>query len=187
IILVNSSCGGMASGACSQEIRRSGETGGFNLVRVVRGFCCSQKRSGWVQLRTSRAGLAAIRDSVKKSGRRDSCSSFRRVNTQHRRTDGGGDWLRDRRHTALGPGLLESVYRDCLVIELQANGVTCEVEKFVSITYRGQRVPVCFQLQRPERPRGTQACRPTGFVRGEKSAATWHPPPRRMRKDFLFS
>ena len=43
-------------------------------------------------------------------------------------------------HTALGPGLLESVYRDCLVIELQANGVTVEVEKFVSITYRGQRV-----------------------------------------------
>jgi len=43
-------------------------------------------------------------------------------------------------HRALGLGLLESVYRDCLVIELQANGLAVEVEKFVSITYRDQRV-----------------------------------------------
>lgn len=43
-------------------------------------------------------------------------------------------------HDALGPGLLESVYRDCLVIELRANGLRVEVEKRVAILYRGQEV-----------------------------------------------
>ena len=43
-------------------------------------------------------------------------------------------------HNALGPGLLESVYRDCLVIELRANGLTVEVERRVSVVYRGQRI-----------------------------------------------
>jgi len=43
-------------------------------------------------------------------------------------------------HDALGPGLLESIYRDCLVIELRANGLTAELEKRVSIVYRGQQV-----------------------------------------------
>jgi GxxExxY protein len=43
-------------------------------------------------------------------------------------------------HHALGPGLLESIYRDCLVIELIAGGLTVEVERCVPIDYRGQRV-----------------------------------------------
>jgi GxxExxY protein len=43
-------------------------------------------------------------------------------------------------HDALGPGLLESIYRDCLVIELMANGLKVEVERCVPIEYRGQRV-----------------------------------------------
>jgi GxxExxY protein len=43
-------------------------------------------------------------------------------------------------HTALGPGLLESVYRDCLVIELIANGLLVEAERRVPIVYRDQRV-----------------------------------------------
>ena len=43
-------------------------------------------------------------------------------------------------HTALGPGLLESVYRDCLVIELTALGLDVKVEERVPIVYRGQRV-----------------------------------------------
>ena len=43
-------------------------------------------------------------------------------------------------HKALGPGLLESVYRDCLVIELRANGLTVEVEKRIAVIYRGERV-----------------------------------------------
>ena len=43
-------------------------------------------------------------------------------------------------HTAMGPGLLESVYRDCLVIELTCNGLSVETERSVPIYYREQRV-----------------------------------------------
>jgi len=43
-------------------------------------------------------------------------------------------------HRMLGPGLLESVYRDCLVIELTLAGLTVSVEHCVPIAYRGQRV-----------------------------------------------
>jgi GxxExxY protein len=43
-------------------------------------------------------------------------------------------------HTALGPGLLESVYRDCLLIELRCNDLSVEMERAVPIHYRGQRV-----------------------------------------------
>ena len=43
-------------------------------------------------------------------------------------------------HSTLGPGLLESVYRDCLVIELRIRGVRVDVEVRVPIIYRGQRV-----------------------------------------------
>lgn len=43
-------------------------------------------------------------------------------------------------HRALGPGLLESVYQDCMVIELTANGLYVVREHRVPIEYRGQRV-----------------------------------------------
>lgn len=43
-------------------------------------------------------------------------------------------------HTALGPGLLESVYRDCLMIELRCSGLSAEMERSVPIHYRGERV-----------------------------------------------
>lgn len=43
-------------------------------------------------------------------------------------------------HTALGPGLLESIYRDCLAMELVANGLLVEAERPVPIFYRGERV-----------------------------------------------
>jgi GxxExxY protein len=43
-------------------------------------------------------------------------------------------------HTAMGPGLLESICRDCLVIELVANGLLVEVERRVPVFYREQRV-----------------------------------------------
>ncbi len=43
-------------------------------------------------------------------------------------------------HTALGPGLLESIYRDCLVIELTLAGIHVSCEHPVVIEYRGQRV-----------------------------------------------
>lgn len=40
----------------------------------------------------------------------------------------------------LGPGLLESVYRDCLLIELRANGLRVERERRVSLKYREQLI-----------------------------------------------
>ena len=43
-------------------------------------------------------------------------------------------------HTALGPGLLESIYRDCLFIELTLAGIQVSREHPVTIEYRGQRV-----------------------------------------------
>ena len=43
-------------------------------------------------------------------------------------------------HTALGPGLLESIYRDCLIIELVANDLLVESERRVPIVYRDQRI-----------------------------------------------
>ena len=43
-------------------------------------------------------------------------------------------------HRTLGPGLLESVYRDCLIIELRAENLRVEHERRVRLDYKGQRV-----------------------------------------------
>ena len=43
-------------------------------------------------------------------------------------------------HRALGPGLLESVYRECLIIELRAAGLQVESERRMHIRYKGHRV-----------------------------------------------
>ena len=43
-------------------------------------------------------------------------------------------------HTALGPGLLESIYQECLFIELTLAGVPVSREHPVPIDYRGQRL-----------------------------------------------
>lgn len=43
-------------------------------------------------------------------------------------------------HTVMGPGLLESICRDCLVIELVANGLLVEAERRVPVFYREQRI-----------------------------------------------
>jgi GxxExxY protein len=43
-------------------------------------------------------------------------------------------------HRTLGPGLLECIYRDCLVIELKARNLRVETERSVRLTYRGQPV-----------------------------------------------
>src|SRR5215831_1845194 len=39
-------------------------------------------------------------------------------------------------HRNLGPGLLESVYRQCLAFELRSRGLSCETEKTVRVTYK---------------------------------------------------
>ena len=43
-------------------------------------------------------------------------------------------------HKALGPGLLESVYQTCMVIELGRMGVEVESEVQLPVFYRGQKV-----------------------------------------------
>jgi GxxExxY protein len=40
-------------------------------------------------------------------------------------------------HKRLGPGLLESIYRECLVYELRKRGLKVEVEVYVPIVYDG--------------------------------------------------
>jgi GxxExxY protein len=43
-------------------------------------------------------------------------------------------------HRALGPGLLESIYQDCMAIELRAAGLYVERERRIAIRYRDQTV-----------------------------------------------
>ena len=43
-------------------------------------------------------------------------------------------------HSELGPGLLESVYQDCMVIELRNMGVVVQAEVSLPVSYRGQRI-----------------------------------------------
>ena len=49
-------------------------------------------------------------------------------------------------HRALGPGLLESIYRDCLVIELRAEGFQVEQERYVSLRYRDELIPTALRM-----------------------------------------
>lgn len=41
-------------------------------------------------------------------------------------------------HRILGPGLLESLYRECLVFELRERGLTVVAEDLVPILYKGK-------------------------------------------------
>jgi GxxExxY protein len=43
-------------------------------------------------------------------------------------------------HTALGPGLLESVYEACIVYELQENGLNVETQVDVPVIYKDIRL-----------------------------------------------
>jgi GxxExxY protein len=47
-------------------------------------------------------------------------------------------------HEALGPGLLESVYRQCLDIELGEAGLTVEKTRKVKLGYRGHTLDTFF-------------------------------------------
>jgi GxxExxY protein len=49
-------------------------------------------------------------------------------------------------HRTLGPGLLESIYRECLMIELAAQEIRAESGRRVILTYRGQRVATHLEL-----------------------------------------
>jgi GxxExxY protein len=45
-----------------------------------------------------------------------------------------------------GPGLLESVYRDALAIEIQSRGPQVEREKLIPIIYKGQVISAPLRL-----------------------------------------
>ena len=45
-----------------------------------------------------------------------------------------------------GPGLLESVYRDALAIEVQSRGSLVEREKLIPVTYKGQTLSAPLRL-----------------------------------------
>jgi len=49
-------------------------------------------------------------------------------------------------HRALGPGLLESAYRDCLQLELSARGHEVEREQLLPISYRGHTIPRAYRI-----------------------------------------
>jgi GxxExxY protein len=49
-------------------------------------------------------------------------------------------------HRALGPGLLESAYQECLDIELSLAGLKVEREKLLPLVYRGQAVESAYRL-----------------------------------------
>ena len=49
-------------------------------------------------------------------------------------------------HRELGPGLLESAYRSCLVQELRSRGTRVETEVPLAVTYRGKRLPCGYRL-----------------------------------------
>jgi hypothetical protein len=44
-------------------------------------------------------------------------------------------------HRALGPGFLESIYMKAMRIELEARGISYEVERPVRVAYRGIEIP----------------------------------------------
>ena len=56
-------------------------------------------------------------------------------------------------HTALGPGLLESAYKACLVYELKQKGFGVEVEKTIPLIYKdvnldyGYRIDILVESQ----------------------------------------
>ena len=49
-------------------------------------------------------------------------------------------------HTALGPGLLESVYEHCLAIELSSRGIKVERQVPIPVVYKRTRLEIGFRI-----------------------------------------
>ena len=49
-------------------------------------------------------------------------------------------------HCTLGPGLLETVYQRCLLVELQSRGLRVECEMPLSIVYRNIKIDVGYRM-----------------------------------------
>ena len=49
-------------------------------------------------------------------------------------------------HRILGPGLLESIYRDCLMIEMRRQGLRVRREQCLPFDYKGERISGALKL-----------------------------------------
>jgi GxxExxY protein len=49
-------------------------------------------------------------------------------------------------HNTLGPGLLESIYQRCMVMELRARALSVETERSVPVIYRGEAIESHFKV-----------------------------------------
>jgi GxxExxY protein len=64
------------------------------------------------------------------------------LNTLSNRVIGAGIEV----HRALGPGLLERVYSDCLFIELDEQGLRLEREVAIPVSYKNRRLESVYRL-----------------------------------------
>lgn len=48
-------------------------------------------------------------------------------------------------HQALGPGLLENIYEECLAIELKSQGIAFERQKIIPVTYKGEVLDLSYK------------------------------------------
>ncbi len=48
-------------------------------------------------------------------------------------------------HRQVGPGLMESVYAECLCLELTASGIAFQSEATVPVVYKGMVIPLGFR------------------------------------------
>lgn len=48
-------------------------------------------------------------------------------------------------HRTVGPGLLESVYQECLCLELEEAGIPFQSEVMVPVVYKGRTIPLGFR------------------------------------------
>ena len=49
-------------------------------------------------------------------------------------------------HRAMGPGLLESIYRECMLMELALRGLGVDVERAIPVSYKGESLVARFRL-----------------------------------------
>ena len=49
-------------------------------------------------------------------------------------------------HRILGPGLLESVYRECMIIEMKREHLRVDVERHVALEYKGHSIRSALKL-----------------------------------------
>jgi len=49
-------------------------------------------------------------------------------------------------HKELGPGLLESVYQKCLMLEFESKNLNFETEKFIKVNYKGNDIDCDLRL-----------------------------------------